>query len=234
MPFDLRFQLPFDLLMDVPTALLAAAILGGPTLAWIVYRTLAGPRLQKRGDAHPAEGLWACEACASLTPVWSNVCYHCRLPRATPTRPAQPPGEQVRQPEQGVGVPVMAMPDTDARPAGVHATGSAADTGDRGDPTLAPPPKERHPVVIRPRRLMVAGEPAEGDAQDRRKAPALVSDEGVGVPVVDPELAAWQTWLRVGGAPPSGRPGSAEASNESPDTDPARVVPAPGDPGRRI
>ncbi len=129
MPIDLPFQLPGDILGDTPRTLLAALLLGGPTIAWITYRAWIGPRLRRQDQELAAEAYWTCGSCASANLVGSAACYRCHQSRDTGSAADRAVGEPVGRPDDGVGVAVMA-----AEPDQLAPVGDRVDRGTFGEP----------------------------------------------------------------------------------------------------
>ncbi len=65
----------------IPAALLAIALLAGPTTIWLLYRFVVQPRT-KRFPTGSGALLWACERCRSANEARISRCYRCGLRRA--------------------------------------------------------------------------------------------------------------------------------------------------------
>ena len=71
-----------QLLGQIPPAIYVLALLAGPTLAWLAYRSVASRRSLRSttGELHgvPVEPeYWQCPDCLSLTPLTRASCYSC-------------------------------------------------------------------------------------------------------------------------------------------------------------
>lgn len=71
-----------QLLGQIPPAVYVLALLAGPTLAWLAYRSMASRRSARSvgGElrAVPIEAeFWQCPDCLSLTPMTQVSCYSC-------------------------------------------------------------------------------------------------------------------------------------------------------------
>jgi hypothetical protein len=60
----------------VPAALIAIALLGGPTLVWLLYRWVVKPR-SSRYQLSQIDALWICVGCRSANELRSSKCYRC-------------------------------------------------------------------------------------------------------------------------------------------------------------
>jgi hypothetical protein len=67
-------------LSRVPPGLIAAGLLAGPTVIWLILRFANPPDLAKREAVAPEIALWLCESCRSLNNDWRDRCYHCHRP----------------------------------------------------------------------------------------------------------------------------------------------------------
>ena len=67
-------------LSRVPPGLIAAGLLAGPTVIWLILRFANPPDLAKREEVVPEIALWLCESCRSLNNDWRDRCYHCHRP----------------------------------------------------------------------------------------------------------------------------------------------------------
>jgi hypothetical protein len=65
----------------VPGALLAIALLVGPTVIWLFYRFVLQPRTSRYAGDGP-EPLWVCADCRSANQIRAARCYACGLERA--------------------------------------------------------------------------------------------------------------------------------------------------------
>jgi hypothetical protein len=67
-------------LPKVPSALIAAALLGGPTAIWIIVRFTRPPNVPKVVEV-PETLLWLCTSCRSMNEDRVSRCYRCHQPR---------------------------------------------------------------------------------------------------------------------------------------------------------
>ena len=75
---------------EVPVPVLAAILLGGPTLLWLAGSGTSSCRPAKEAVRRPATTLassyWICERCRSANDVPGAHCYHCGIDQAETTR----------------------------------------------------------------------------------------------------------------------------------------------------
>jgi hypothetical protein len=64
----------------VPQALLAIALLVGPTLMWLLYRAALEPRMRPAYQP-PDPDSWLCESCLSVNKAAWDRCYRCEVAR---------------------------------------------------------------------------------------------------------------------------------------------------------
>jgi hypothetical protein len=69
-------------LAQVPSAVIAAALIAGPTAIWLIVRFLNPPDVAKRDDGGLEELLWVCPACRSINEDRIPSCYRCHRLRA--------------------------------------------------------------------------------------------------------------------------------------------------------
>ena len=60
----------------LPSALIAMALLGGPSAVWLLYRYVVQPRTS-RYRASPTGPIWICAGCRSANELASSRCYRC-------------------------------------------------------------------------------------------------------------------------------------------------------------
>lgn len=189
-----------SLIAQVPGALLAIALLVGPTVLWIAYRFLnAKPHSRFEDEDENGKALWICIQCRSASDLGRSRCYRCGLERGDPETlefiapPAAGSGgtdPRIAFPGIGIG-PGPSHPVPSGRvlgPPGAPGSGDASDAFDAFDaldtsdaPDVSGP--DRAPVAVGPgkppvtipRRYVVA------------ERPVLVA---VPVPVVQPDDAA--------------------------------------------
>ena len=74
-------------LAQVPSALIAAALLAGPTAIWLIARFVNPPDLATRDDMALEELLWVCPHCRSINEDRIATCYRCHRLRADESVP---------------------------------------------------------------------------------------------------------------------------------------------------
>lgn len=88
----------------LPSALIAAALLGGPTAIWLVIRFTNPSDVAKRDEVVLENLLWICASCRSINEDRLSHCYRCHRTRAVESVPliidARP------RSGAGVGIPV--------------------------------------------------------------------------------------------------------------------------------
>ncbi|MGH2477244.1 MAG: hypothetical protein ACRDIL_18445 [Candidatus Limnocylindrales bacterium] len=60
----------------IPGALIAIILLGGPTLAWLLYRLIVEPR-RRRLASPDLSAMWVCAHCRSVNELRMARCYRC-------------------------------------------------------------------------------------------------------------------------------------------------------------
>ena len=112
------FEALMNGLAQVPSALIAAALLAGPTAIWLIARFLNPPDVAKRDEGGLEELLWVCQACRSINEIRIPSCYRCHRLRAgehaahvEPVVPVAEPAPTPARPGVGIavgpGVPVL-------------------------------------------------------------------------------------------------------------------------------
>jgi hypothetical protein len=106
MPFDPSgfIENVWHNLPKVPSAIIAAALLGGPTLIWLIARFTHPPDPLKVPDVVPEDPLWLCTSCRSMNEDRVDRCYRCRQPRVAENVPV------VAQPERAPALRTAAAP----------------------------------------------------------------------------------------------------------------------------
>jgi hypothetical protein len=181
-------------LSKLPSAIIAAALLAGPTAIWLIARFTNPPDPAKHEVVAQENLLWVCGACRSLNEDRLESCYRChRLREAIP--PALDAGRASRR-APGVGVAVGPGRPAERHPAyswlGEEPAAASHPAGDHGEPD------ERV-------------EPAAAVAQEG----SVAEDESADgfVPMV------LEPWVKVSGRPtpaqPTGRPRKAKAQGEA-------------------
>jgi hypothetical protein len=74
-------------LAQVPSALIAAALLAGPTAIWLIARFVNPPDLATPDDMALEELLWVCPHCRSINEDRIASCYRCHRLRADESVP---------------------------------------------------------------------------------------------------------------------------------------------------
>ncbi len=65
----------------VPSALIAAALLGGPTAIWLIVQFTRPRDVPKKVVEVPETLLWLCTSCRSMNEDRVDRCYRCHIPR---------------------------------------------------------------------------------------------------------------------------------------------------------
>lgn len=76
------FEAVMSGLAQVPSAVIAAALIAGPTAIWLVFRFLNPPDVAKRDEGGLEELLWVCPACRSINEDRMASCYRCHRLRS--------------------------------------------------------------------------------------------------------------------------------------------------------
>jgi hypothetical protein len=95
----------------LPSVIIVVALLGGPTVIWLLYRYFVQPR-SSRYRASPMGLIWICRGCQSANELGSSRCYRCHgelaeadlflnLPGLDASIPMRPPAATPR-PATGV------------------------------------------------------------------------------------------------------------------------------------
>jgi hypothetical protein len=84
MPFDWNgvFEAIANGVSKLPSALIAAILLGGPTAIWLIARFVNPPDFGKRDEAVLVDLLWVCDSCRSINEDRLDHCYHCQVARS--------------------------------------------------------------------------------------------------------------------------------------------------------
>jgi hypothetical protein len=65
----------------LPSAIIAAVLLGGPTAGWLLYRFVVQPRSTRYRAVDSAAVMWVCTGCRSVNELRADHCYRCdRVP----------------------------------------------------------------------------------------------------------------------------------------------------------
>lgn len=168
----------FDALMtglnQIPSAIIAAALIAGPTLIWIIARFLNPPDPASTGNEALEELLWVCANCRSINEDRIASCYRCQRPRIGKAAPVVNEDEETET-APGVGVAVgpglpLPAPDT------AWIEREVARASDSADDAL--PPEEDlvaaelasltfEPVILEPR-VTASGRPGAAEPAARR------------------------------------------------------------------
>jgi hypothetical protein len=81
------FEAIMSALAQVPSALIAAVLLAGPTAIWLIARFVNPPDQATRDDVALEELLWVCPTCRSINQDRMASCYRCHRLRADETVP---------------------------------------------------------------------------------------------------------------------------------------------------
>ncbi len=177
MPFDLPFDLPglYETIMSglgtVPSALIAAALLGGPTAIWLIARFLNPPDIGVTEEVVVEELLWVCPKCRSINEDRIVTCYRCHhlragesVPLVIETLPAPGVGIAV-----GPGKPILAPVDAWIEREVARAS-NAVDEGEEPEevlPAAEPASLVFEPVILEPR-VKASGRPGASEPAVRR------------------------------------------------------------------
>jgi hypothetical protein len=133
-----------NVVSQVPSGLLVAIFLGGPTAIWLIARFANPPDLAKREKTTSEDLLWVCASCRSINDDRAARCYSCHRSRADETVPGV--GVAV-----GPGMPAAAQ--TGYWWLGAEATGASrpADTrSDAAKPAVTAPTTAFEPLAFEP------------------------------------------------------------------------------------
>ena len=133
-----------NVVSQIPSGLLVAIFLGGPTAIWLIARFANPPDPAKREKTTSEDLLWVCASCRSINDDRAVRCYSCHRSRADETVPGV--GVAV-----GPGVPAAAQ--TGYWWLGAEATGASrpADTrSDAAKPTVSAPTTAFEPLAFEP------------------------------------------------------------------------------------
>lgn len=176
MPIDLVgiYEAVMSGLGEVPSALIAAALLAGPTAIWLIARFVNPPDIGVTEELAFEELLWVCAKCRSINEDRVASCYRCHQLRAdesiplvietAPTRFGPGVGIAV-----GPGVPLLAPVESwierEVARASDAVDGDVEPEGDLVAAELAPLTFE--PVILEPR-VKVSGRPSAAKPAGRR------------------------------------------------------------------
>src|SRR6185295_1038483 len=104
------FEAVMSGLAQVPSAVIAAALIAGPTAIWIIFRFLNPRDVAKRDDMGLEELLWVCPACRSINEDRSASCYRCHRLRTGEHAPLVAPAGEPAPTWTGPGVGIAVGP----------------------------------------------------------------------------------------------------------------------------
>lgn len=97
----------------LPSSVIAAILLGGPTAIWIITRFVNPPDVRKPEELPPEDRLWLCASCLSINEDRLESCYRCHRVRAPESVPVVIDGGAPR-----VGVAAASRQAGDSVPGG--------------------------------------------------------------------------------------------------------------------
>jgi hypothetical protein len=182
MPFDPNEVLTAitKALPKLPSALIAAALLGGPTAIWLITRIIKPPSLIKAAEELPEDLenlLWVCESCRSMNEDRLDRCYRCHLARTAEDNPAVI--HAARETASRTGLPAGSGVPAQAPAAysflGGQIAGATRPMTERYEPEPAPPAADPlaaiEPLMLEPR-VKVSGRSAKSAAVKRKPTDA--------------------------------------------------------------
>ena len=192
------FEAVMSGLAQVPSAVIAAALIAGPTAIWLVFRFLNPPDVAKRDEGGLEELLWVCPACRSINEDRIASCYRCHRLRsgegiAVVAEPAPAPSAPGVGIAVGPGAPAL-VPGESWIEVEVARASREVDHNGVG-PELEPELEEEEeeaaelaslayePVILEP--LVKASGRSAGSkpaAQRARRKPAAAADAGAAKP----------------------------------------------------
>ncbi len=106
MPFDLNglIETLAHGVSKIPSAVLAAIILGGPTAIWLITRFVHPPEVVKPVEIVAQDRLWLCGSCLSINEDRLEACYRCHRVRSAESMPVVIHGGRESSPRIGVAV----------------------------------------------------------------------------------------------------------------------------------
>ena len=214
----------------LPSALVAALLLAGPTAVWLIARFMNPPDPGKRAVAGETL-LWVCEACRSINDDVVDNCYRCHRPRGAESGAIVVEPGRIRVPGVGIavgpGVPIL-QPTASSwlnaeapRPPPISTTWPA-----ELDPVLGYAEPEPALVYAEPEQALAyadaADEPERADEYadvDDEPADLEESDEFVGPVILDPRVKVSSR------PPPAGHPRKTQSTGRQADGGAETVAP---------
>jgi hypothetical protein len=185
------FEAVMSGLAQVPSAVIAAALIAGPTAIWIIFRFLNPPDVAKRDDMGLEELLWVCPACRSINEDRLPSCYRCHRLRAGDHGPlVAEPAPTGAGPGVGIAVgPGAPMLEPGESWIEVEVARASREVDDNG---VGPEEEELaaevaalayEPVILEPR-VTASGRPAapKPAAPRARRKPPAAADTGAAKP----------------------------------------------------
>jgi hypothetical protein len=169
------FEAVMSGLAQVPSAVIAAALIAGPTAIWLIARFLNPPDVATRDEGGLEELLWVCPACRSINEDRIASCYRCPRLRTgegvplvaepAPTRPAPGVGIAV-----GPGRPVLASDNAWVEQEVARASNAVDDGGqpEKEDVPAGEPAALTFEAVILEPRVKASGRPGASEPTVRR------------------------------------------------------------------
>ena len=168
----------------LPSAIIAAVLLGGPTAGWLLYRFVVQPRSTRYRAIDNTSIMWVCSSCKSVNELRSDRCYRCDrvpdeadlhvidpnlgmpIPIHQPIVASAPPVVNVPVPSATTGIPVgPGVSDLASLPGLTGLTGVRGVTANETRPAVVSDDREHiavgpgRPRATRPRRAVVVGRP---------------------------------------------------------------------------
>jgi hypothetical protein len=187
------FEAVMSGLAQVPSAVIAAALIAGPTAIWLVFRFLNPPDVAKRDEGGLEELLWVCPACRSINEDRIASCYRCHRLRsgegvAVVAEPAPAPSAPGVGIAVGPGAPALVPGESWIE---VEVARASREVDNNG---VGPEPEEEavaaelaslayEPVILEPL-VKASGRPAGSKPapQRARRKPAAAADAGAAKP----------------------------------------------------
>jgi hypothetical protein len=185
------FEAVMSGLAQVPSAVIAAALIAGPTAIWLIVRFLNPPDVAKRDEGGLEELLWVCPACRSINEDRIANCYRCHRLRsgegvAVVAEPAPAPSGP------GVGIAVGPGPALETGESWIEREVARASREVDDDDGVGPEEEvledelaslAYEPVILEPL-VKASGRPAGSKpaTQRARRKPAATAEAGAAKP----------------------------------------------------